>query len=992
MTSVAAVFARVLAVLVIWLPRLLWMFLVQLFIAVSLVLLWLSLSATAPVWLWQQFGERVPGLQIEGMQGRLVSGLHLQRVHWQSDALAVSLTDVTLGWQVSDLLKGRAQLHTLAVAQAQIRQLRPSAPGPVTLPAFSLPMWWSLPSARIGEFRWQPAAGKPLTLHDLQLSGHGSGDTITLTRLQLRHELASASVSGSLQTAADWPLQASLVLTPATPDWPAQRLSLRGGLSALELRARGPARYPVSLQLVSNLLLEQPSFQGRLTWPRWQPPGQQDWLLAPGSLVLRGTATAGEARLQAAATPLRPEALGWPAAWPRQVTLAGPLTWRRSGEGMQVEAAQEGRFGNLPTRFRLAWDSQRLHATRLDLTLADARLQADGWPGARGLRWQLGVPALQRFQASWSGALESTGQWQGAWPDGRGQLVLQLRQLRQGRDLLLRSADIGVTGSLAQHQIRSAVVRDEARASLVAAGGLDVARKRWQGVVRDGVLTLAQGSWRQQEAAAVILTPERQQMARHCWAQSPWRLCADADLQASGWLARVDLTSSFAGRLTALLRRDPRQKTPVLDGELSLSGLLLQELPLPLPAGLAVAGRVDGQARLGGSLAAPRLQGGLRLRDGRVSYPEFGLDWQPLTLDMQLLGDRARWQGRWQDAQGGQATLDGDATLSPWRVQARLNGQQLAMRYQPWVRSAQVSPELTLDVAAQGARLRGSVLVPRADAVFTLPQAGGLKPSPDVRIVRDRQGRVPVLAGTRGQGGGLPLDMAVVLRLGQDVQLSGQGLTARLLGQLQLQQSPGKALIANGELRLNDNARFEGYGQKLTLRQSRFLFAGPLTRPELQVEAVREVDGRLVGVRLSGRPPTPRAELFSDEAMAQEDILALLVLGRTLDEGTGAPSEAERQAFALGAALKLGGRTGLMDKLGTGLGIRNFAVSTQGESEQTQVAVSGFIGEDLFLSVGMGVFEPTQTVKLRYQVNRRLALEAMSSLQSAITLFYTWRF
>ena len=56
------------------------------------------------------------------------------------------------------------------------------------------------------------------------------------------------------------------------------------------------------------------------------------------------------------------------------------------------------------------------------------------------------------------------------------------------------------------------------------------------------------------------------------------------------------------------------------------------------------------------------------------------------------------------------------------------------------------------------------------------------------------------------------------------------------------------------------------------------------------------------------------------------------------------------------------------------------------------VAVSGFIGEDLFLSFGMGVFEPTQTVKLRYQVNRRLALEAMSSLQSAITLFYTWRF
>ena len=104
------------------------------------------------------------------------------------------------------------------------------------------------------------------------------------------------------------------------------------------------------------------------------------------------------------------------------------------------------------------------------------------------------------------------------------------------------------------------------------------------------------------------------------------------------------------------------------------------------------------------------------------------------------------------------------------------------------------------------------------------------------------------------------------------------------------------------------------------------------------------------------------------------------------------PERLGGQALALGAALKLGGSTGVLERFGSRLGIKDFALGTDGDSDQTQVALSGYVRPDLYLSFGMGVFEPTQSIKLRYQFSKKLSLEAVTSLESAITLFYSWRF
>lgn len=77
-----------------------------------------------------------------------------------------------------------------------------------------------------------------------------------------------------------------------------------------------------------------------------------------------------------------------------------------------------------------------------------------------------------------------------------------------------------------------------------------------------------------------------------------------------------------------------------------------------------------------------------------------------------------------------------------------------------------------------------------------------------------------------------------------------------------------------------------------------------------------------------------------------------------------------------------------VNSLAQGIGIRDFQLDTQGSGAATQVVASGNLSERLSLRYGVGVFEPANTVALRYELSRRLYLEAASGLASSLDLFY----
>lgn len=118
--------------------------------------------------------------------------------------------------------------------------------------------------------------------------------------------------------------------------------------------------------------------------------------------------------------------------------------------------------------------------------------------------------------------------------------------------------------------------------------------------------------------------------------------------------------------------------------------------------------------------------------------------------------------------------------------------------------------------------------------------------------------------------------------------------------------------------------------------------------------------------------------------MSQEQALSYLVLGRPLN------SSGEDNNMLAEAALGLGlmGSAGLTGGLASNLGIDDFQLDTQGTGNKTSVVASGNLTERLSLRYGVGVFEPANTIALRYKLSKKVYLEAASGLASSLDIFY----
>ncbi len=73
-------------------------------------------------------------------------------------------------------------------------------------------------------------------------------------------------------------------------------------------------------------------------------------------------------------------------------------------------------------------------------------------------------------------------------------------------------------------------------------------------------------------------------------------------------------------------------------------------------------------------------------------------------------------------------------------------------------------------------------------------------------------------------------------------------------------------------------------------------------------------------------------------------------------------------------------------------GVQDFLLESEGSGLTSSVVASGRISERISLRYGVGVFEPASTLALRYELTKRLYLEAASGLANSLDLFYKRNF
>ena len=312
-------------------------------------------------------------------------------------------------------------------------------------------------------------------------------------------------------------------------------------------------------------------------------------------------------------------------------------------------------------------------------------------------------------------------------------------------------------------------------------------------------------------------------------------------------------------------------------------------------------------------------------------------------------------------------------------------------------RQLSVSGDVTARMSQGQLQLRGGI---KADqGLFVLPDDSTPSLGDDVVVFRPDKGELNLSAltapidpnGPSSSWLGVP-DVRVMLDLGSDFQLQGQGLNTRLTGQVELlsNTSTRSQPRLSGQVR-TDGGRYKAYGQQLSIDTGVLRFNGPYDNPSLDIIAMRPNLPQKVGVQITGTALLPRIRLYADPDLPDADKLAWLVLGRSAANG-GAESAVLQQAAV---ALLSGNGKSLSGELASSLGLDEISLGSGSRSDATATGAAVTLGKrlskDFYLAYETSLSGAFGSLYIFYDLSRRLTLRAQAGEQSALDLIFTVR-
>jgi len=321
------------------------------------------------------------------------------------------------------------------------------------------------------------------------------------------------------------------------------------------------------------------------------------------------------------------------------------------------------------------------------------------------------------------------------------------------------------------------------------------------------------------------------------------------------------------------------------------------------------------------------------------------------------------------EAEGAVTSGDGTVRMTGVRdaatgISLKIGGDKFLAANIPGARVS-IAPDLALTGNLDALALTGAVTIEDADVnLEKLKIAGSAQTSADVVVVDREQRRKDRVLG---------LSTDVRILFGKNVKLAGFGLESTVGGELRVTEKPNEVSRAVGEILVAGT--YEAFGRKLTIERGRLQYAGTaLDDPQLDILAVRKIKEVTAKLRVTGTAQKPKLDVFTDPAMSQTDAMSYLLTGKSASDLHGEDSaEVSSAAQSVGSVLgnrlakKLGGKVGFVDEVG---------VEQNTDLGGSAFTVGKYLSPRLFVSYGVGLFEPGNAVTVRYQFSERWSLEA----------------
>ncbi|EMF4672338.1 autotransporter assembly complex protein TamB [Providencia stuartii] len=447
------------------------------------------------------------------------------------------------------------------------------------------------------------------------------------------------------------------------------------------------------------------------------------------------------------------------------------------------------------------------------------------------------------------------------------------------------------------------------------------------------------------------------------------------------WLFKIANNGQLKGNVHIADLEKRRQ----LSGNVEINAITLA-LIKPLLGEKEVAnGNLNANLRLGGTANNPLLNGNLSLSGLELKSSLIPFDIKSGQLGIAFNGASSVMTGQINTPEG-YLNINGDADwrkAEAWHAKVMAVGNNLRVSMPPMIK-VDVQPDIVFEASPTLLTLNGSVNIPWARiTVQEIPESAVGASSDVVMLDSD-------LKPIEKTSTPIPIQTNLDIKIGNDVMLDAFGLKARLTGMLKVLQNK-QGLSLNGQIDI-PSGRFRAYGQDLIVRKGQIQFSGPPEQPFLNLEAIRNpentADNVIAGVKVTGLADKPKVEIFSEPAKTQQEALSYLLRGEGLESGDANGSQMTSMLIGLGVA-----QSGqLVGKIGETFGVSDLALDTQGVGDKSQVVVSGKITNDLQIKYGVGIFDSLATLTLRYRLMPKLYLEAVSGVNQALDLLYQFEF
>ncbi|MEB8385805.1 translocation/assembly module TamB domain-containing protein [Rhodobacteraceae bacterium KMM 6894] len=433
----------------------------------------------------------------------------------------------------------------------------------------------------------------------------------------------------------------------------------------------------------------------------------------------------------------------------------------------------------------------------------------------------------------------------------------------------------------------------------------------------------------------------------------------------------VDLNAQGPGGTTARVAGDILEQGARMN--LSAVGTAPLGLANSFIAPQLLQGTASYDLRVDGAPGLSALSGSLRTTDARLAMPGVGLAIEQGNGTVDLSSGRANIDFAGQFRDGGSLRVNGPVTLS-----APFNGDLTAV-----VANMTLTDNLiytttvdgTLTMAGPltgGAKIGGTVTMGKTEVRIPSSTAASSVLFDDLKHVGEparvtRTRRFAGLIKAEGTKTSRPYPLDIQINAPNRLFVRGRGLDAELGGKIRVTGTTHD-VVPSGYFQLI-RGRLDILGKRLTLTEGLVDLRGALD-PYLKFVAETDVDETTVQIIVEGLASEIEITFQSQPELPQEEVVSLLLLGRSLDQIS--PFQAAQLASAVATLAGRGG-DGVVGNLRKAVGLSDLDV-TQTDDGATEVSAGAYISEKVYSEVSADS-DGRQEINLNLDLSRSVTVK-----------------